>query len=377
MSRGQGRVYQRGSVWWLDYSLGSRRHREPSTAATKRDAQDILRKRIGDRQTGTLIGRPDRILLAEYEEQRSENGKVTKKLLGGLRWLHETQYDLDGLRSKERMVDAWNHIEKFFPAPTRVIAITPTRLDQYAKARLTEGAARQTVNNELATLRRGFKLAIEKGLLSVMPIIKLPKVQNARKGFFEDGDFAAVLLGLPTHEQPVIRFLRLAGWRVEEPLGLTWDQVDRDGEVIRLYADETKGKAGRVFPYGQFPDLKALLDAQWQHQDGSFVFQNDGQRIAYTTLHKHWKTACKRAGVAGRLIHDLRRTAARAMRRAGLSEGEIMKLCGWRTRAMFDRYNIIDEADLASAVAKLSNGTVAAQSEGSPVASDQVSSSPA
>jgi hypothetical protein len=35
-----------------------------------------------------------------------------------------------------------------------------------------------------------------------------------------------------------------------------------------------------------------------------------------------------------------------------VSEGEIMRLCGWRTRAMFDRYNIIDEQDLARAVAK-------------------------
>jgi len=31
--------------------------------------------------------------------------------------------------------------------------------------------------------------------------------------------------------------------------------------------------------------------------------------------------------------------------KAGVSEGEIMKLCGWRTGSMFDRYNIIDEAD--------------------------------
>jgi len=76
------------------------------------------------------------------------------------------------------------------------------------------------------------------------------------------------------------------------------------------------------------------------------------------------KWARKRAGLKNRIMHDLRRTAARDFRRAGVSEGEIMKLCGWKTRAMFDRYNIIDEADLASAVAKRfspANGTLAAQ----------------
>ena len=37
-----------------------------------------------------------------------------------------------------------------------------------------------------------------------------------------------------------------------------------------------------------------------------------------------------------------------------------MKLCGWLTRSMFDRYNIIDRRDLDRAVAKL-----AAVAEGS------------
>jgi hypothetical protein len=49
-------------------------------------------------------------------------------------------------------------------------------------------------------------------------------------------------------------------------------------------------------------------------------------------------------------------------RRQGVSEGQIMKLCGWKTRAMFDRYNIIDEIDLAQAVATRFNGKVTAKS---------------
>ena len=60
-------------------------------------------------------------------------------------------------------------------------------------------------------------------------------------------------------------------------------------------------------------------------------------------LEHKWARARKRAGLKNRIMHDLRRTAARDFRRAGVSEGEIMKLCGWKTRAMFDRYNIIDE----------------------------------
>ncbi len=232
--------------------------------------------------------------------------------------------------------------------------ITKPSVAEYIERRLAEGAARGTVCYEVRILGAAFSVAVENELLAVRPVFKLPTLRNARAGFFEDGDFAALLLELPAHLRPVIRFLRLTGWRKSEALGLTWDQVDWDGEVIRLHATQTKGGDARVFPFRLAPDLKQLLEEQRAARKGLFVFQRHGQRIG--SFRRTWLRACKKAGLEGRLVHDLRRTAARDFRRHGVSEGEIMKLCGWKTRAMFDRYNIIDEADLAQAVAKRFEG---------------------
>jgi integrase len=66
-----------------------------------------------------------------------------------------------------------------------------------------------------------------------------------------------------------------------------------------------------------------------------------------------WKKVCARAGVPGLLFHDLRRTAARNLRRAGVAENIIMQIGGWRTRSVFDRYAIITENDIVDAVRKL------------------------
>src|SRR5207245_1432206 len=144
------------------------------------------------------------------------------------------EYDLKLRRSKDRLVQYWAHLEAFFRAATRVVAITGVRLDDYARARLKAGAARQTVNNELSALRRGFRLAIDKGVLAVVPKFDLPKVQNTRSGFFEEGEFAALLLELPPDVRDLVEFLHATGWRRDEARLLQWPYVDRDEGIIRL-----------------------------------------------------------------------------------------------------------------------------------------------
>ena len=85
-----------------------------------------------------------------------------------------------------------------------------------------------------------------------------------------------------------------------------------------------------------------------------YVFtREDGKRVV--DFRKTWRNACVAAGVPDLLVHDLRRTGARNLRRAGVSEGVIMKIGGWKTRSMFDRYNIVDQKDMRDAMVLLEN----------------------
>ena len=54
-------------------------------------------------------------------------------------------------------------------------------------------------------------------------------------------------------------------------------------------------------------------------------------------------------GVPTRFLHDYRRTAARNLIRANVPERVAMLLTGHKSRAIFDRYNIIHEQELLDA----------------------------
>jgi integrase len=208
----------------------------------------------------------------------------------------KSDYDLNNRRSKDRLEDAINHLAGFF-AGRRAIDITGASITAYAEDRhKEEGAALGTVHNELAALRRMFTLEIRAGSMCQRPAFPTISLNNARKGFFEENEFCAVLEHLPQLDRPPVEFAYYTGWRKNEILKLQWPQVDFQAGIMRLEVGSTKNDEGRTFPFVALPALQDLLERQRAYTDEVelatgkrvvWVFHRNGEPIK--SLKKAWK----------------------------------------------------------------------------------------
>lgn len=172
-----------------------------------------------------------------------------------------------------------------------------------------------------------------------------------REGFLEHDQYIALRDELRDHQKLILVIGYHFGMRRGEILNLRWDQVDWDGNVIRLEKKQTKGKKARVAPlYGE---LRAWLEMALSVRDPESPFIVSWQGHGISEVKTAWKSARERAGVPDVLVHDLRRTAARNMIRAGMPERKVLDIVVWKTRAMLDRYNIMDEGDVHDAGEKM------------------------
>jgi len=332
---------RQSSIWWIQYYAHGRKIREATDTTDFSEAKDILKQKEADTTKGRMTKTVERkVLFSELTEL------VTK------------DYELNGYRSATDTGTRLRlHLLPHF-GKMKAIRINETDIDNYILIRRDEGASNGTINRELSTIKRAFNLGIQKRIVSDKPYISLLQEAVPRQGFFEREQYKAIRKHLPAWVKPVTDFAFITGWRRSEILGLQWKQVDFEAGNIRLDSDQTKNREARQFPFTS--KLRVVLERQKTiHDDlarkgkiSPWVFPyKRGEKLG--DFKHSWHTACRKAGLPGKLIHDFRRTAVRNLVRAGIPERVAMKMTGHKTRSVFERYNIVSEGDLREAAARL------------------------
>jgi integrase len=321
----------------------------------------------------------------------------------------ERDYVINKRKSLKDLKIRWGkHLEDQFAA-LPVAAVTPEMISAHIIKRQQEKAANATINRELAALQRCYMLAIEVGTLKFGERPFFPKLEerNVRKGFVKDAQYAR--LASSTGEiglwlRAIFEAGYTFGWRKEELLTRRVRHADLLERTLNLDPGETKNDEARSSH--MTPRIFELLKqcaAGKNPEDYLFTRTHDrlGRRVRTPNIvdfRDGWAEACCAAGAGkmicrecrkagelvevngdgngngnrcpkhgelrakglvyvGLLFHDLRRSGVSNMIRDGVSEKQAMTVSGHLTRAVFDRYHIVDPAQGREIARKMERGS--------------------
>jgi integrase len=349
--RGDGRTFKRGAVWWIAYfAPKDGRTVEAREPAMVPDRDGNMRRAQNDQEARrALRARRDQIA-AHYVGKQQFIGRKGERirfaeLMDDLQKDYERANGGRGRASLDSMISHAKCIRAYFGEDVAV-AITDERLWEFVEHQRGQEYSEASIKHQLGFIRRAFNLARKR--LPYIPTMPEITVDNAREGYTSKAELQAILQHLEESIADWVEWFFWTGMRPSTINRLEWNMVDLETWTLHLPGWAVKSKKGFPLPLrgGPLDVMKRRLQAR--RLDSPLIFHRDGAPVG--TFYKQWRTATKAAKVPGLLIYDLRRTAARNMTKAGVRPNIAMRIMGLRTDAMFHRYNILDDDDVAKAI---------------------------
>jgi site-specific recombinase XerD len=205
-----------------------------------------------------------------------------------------------------------------------------------------------TAQNRYRALARFFAFCVEEGELAASPMrnMKPPKVPETPPAVLSEDalrDLMRACEGSEFEDRRDAALLRVfidTGARLSEVAGLRVEDVDLD--QLTLLLTQTKGRAPRYVGIGNRSAksidryLRVRRTHPASHMDALWL----GRRGAVTPsgIRQITRRRAKEAGLDHLHPHQFRHTFAHQWLADGGAEGDLMRLTGWRSREMVNRY---------------------------------------
>lgn len=196
------------------------------------------------------------------------------------------------------------------------------------------------------------------------PVIARPKQPKGRVRWITYEEAERLIQDAAPHLRPLVVFLLCTGARLSEALYLDWRQVDLSRAHVTFL--DTKNGEDRGVPLHPRA-VAAVASVAWPREGA--VFRRPAGKIGRTgrlwlpyedregkgggQVSTAWAGMCRRAKVRDFSPHDCRHTWATWHYTANRDLLGLMKLGGWKSLAMVERYAHVNVSHLAPSVHRL------------------------
>ena len=197
------------------------------------------------------------------------------------------------------------------------------------------------------SLQQFFKWLLEEGEAMVNPMerMKPPIIPEVPVPVVSDDDLKKLLkaCGGTTFEDrrdtAIVRAFIDTGFRLAEMTGLSMDDIDLNDSMLTVMG---KGRKHRSVPFGaktgQALDRYLRLRLRHVQAKSKSLWLGPKGGMTDSGISQMLKRRCIQAGIDLVHPHQLRHTAAHAWMAEGGSETDAMRLFGWKSRQMLERY---------------------------------------
>jgi integrase len=332
--KGDGGVYKRGNVYWVQYTQNGRTIKMSAKTGDK----DIAKKRL---RALVLKSRTDDNFFASLLPGRATIEELVLDLFSHYRTVKLKPKFADECEMR------WNkHLLSVF-GEMQADRLSSADVLSYRTARAEAGAAPATINRELQIIHASLVMGSEQEPPKVQRVPKFSWApeNNARKVFIDKNVMDQLKQAAAQRSLEARTWVEMAftyGWRKSDFKRLTTRSISLADGTVRL--ETSKNGEPREVPITN--ELRVLLTAL-------VVGRESNDPLFHFSFIKEWKAICKIAGVTpgkrGITPHDMRRSSARNKRASGVDTSVIMQIQGWKSDKMFRRYAIVDRGDMMRA----------------------------
>jgi integrase len=330
--------FRRGRVWYVRGTVRSVRCYETTGTADATKAEEYRARREAQLWDRSVVG----------ERGTHSFGEATVIYL---------QSRHPGPSFKTTLRHLVEHFERW-----PVDNITQAAVDQYI-AKCHAGSAPGTRVRAVITPLTAILRTAAKRKWCDMPAFERPNVPRVVTRWLTRAEADRLVEASAPHLEPLVTFLLHTGARLGEALRLQWAQVDLQARRVALL--DTKNGESRGVPLN---DIVFLALCNLPHRDGC-VFRTpagvpyyDSGGLGGSPIKTAFKGACRRAGIEGLRVHDLRHSFASWLVMSGTPLRTVAELLGHRSLLMVHRYSHLSPEHLRAAVDRLSSSAESVQS---------------